>query len=152
MTFLRAAGWLVPLLAAIAPAQETADRREIREFRLNMDVIQRYIGAFQRISNDTGAKKCFHNNLPGDAATLDAGEKRLKACPAAAALLKSAGLKPREFMVITGALFSDFIAVGMKREGKLKEYPASLSPENAAFIDQNFDKLQSLITPASKAK
>jgi hypothetical protein len=149
MTFLRAAGWLVPLLAAIAPAQETADRREIREFRLTMDVIQRYMGAFQRISNDAGAKKCFQD---GDAATLDAGEKRLKACPAAAALLKSAGLKPREFMVITGALFSDFIAVGMKREGKLKEYPASLSPENAAFIDQNFDKLQSLIAPASKTK
>ena len=54
--------------------------------------------------------------------------------------------------MITGALFSDFIAVGMKREGTLKEYPPTISPENAAFIDHNFDKLQAMIAPISKAK
>ena len=43
--------------------------------------------------------------------------------PAAVAILKTAGFKPREFMVITGALFSDFIAVGMKRQGTLRNIP-----------------------------
>jgi len=47
--------------------------------------------------------------------------------------------------VITGALFADFIAVGIKRHGRAKEYPATISPENAAFIDQNFDKLQAMM-------
>jgi hypothetical protein len=149
---------LVVILPLAATAQtpvkqaETPDRKEIREYRLNMDVIQRYLGAFKAISNDAAVKKCFNNDAPGNAPTLDTGEKRLSGCPAAVAILKPAGLKPREFMVITGALFSDFIAVGMKREGKLKEYPSTISAENAAFIDQNFDKLQALIAPISKAK
>jgi hypothetical protein len=143
------------LIAALAPAQtgvqkpETADSREIRAYRLNMDVIQRYMGAFKLISNDAAAKKCFENNTPGNAPTLDAGEKRINACPVAVGILKTAGLKPREFMVLTGALFADFIAVGLKRQGTAKEYPPSISPENAAFIDQNFDKLQALMAPLS---
>jgi hypothetical protein len=152
---LRTLAVILPLVAvAQAPAKkaETPDRKEIHEYRLNMDVVQRYLGAFKLISNDAAVKKCFNNDAPGNAPTLDIGEKRLSGCPAAVAILKPAGLKPREFMVITGALFSDFIAVGMKREGKLKEYPPTISPDNAAFIDQNFDKLQALIAPISKAK
>jgi hypothetical protein len=115
-----------------------------------MDVVQRYLNAFKLISNDAAVKKCFHNAAPGSAPTLDIGEKRLQACPAAAAILKTAGLKPREFMVLTGALFSDFVAVGMKREGKLKEYPPTITPENAAFIEKNFDQLQAMIAPAAQ--
>lgn len=53
-------------------------------------------------------------------------------------------------MVITGALFADYIAVGMKRQGTLKQYPATISPENAALIDQNFDKLQTMMAPMAK--
>ncbi len=156
MTFLRAVPLL--LIAALAPAQtaakkaETADSKEIREYRLNMDVVERYMSAFTLISNDAGSKKCFAGSAVANAPTLDAGEKRLRACPGAAAILKTARIKPREFMVITGALFSDFIAVGLKRHGSAKEYPATISPENAAFIDQNFDKLQAMMAPLSPVK
>ena len=110
------------------------------------------MSAFTLISNDAGSKKCF---LPGAVRSQmlrrfrTAGEKRLRACPGAAAILKTARIKPREFMVITGALFSDFIAVGLKRHGSAKEYPATISPENAAFIDQNFEKLQAMMAPLS---
>ncbi len=144
------------LIAALAPAQtgakkpETSDSQEIRAYRLNMDVIERYMSAFKLISNDADAKKCFKNSTSGNAPTLDAGEKRLNACPVAVGILKTAGIKPREFMVLTGSLFADFIAVGLKRQGVAKEYPPSISPENAAFIDQNFDKLQALMAPLSQ--
>jgi hypothetical protein len=142
-------------VAALAPSQsarraETPDGKEIKEYRLNMDVIQRYLNAYKMASNDAGAKKCFDNSPPGNAPTLDAGEKLINACPAAVAIIKNAGLKPREFLVITGALIADYIAVGMKRQGTLKQYPASISPENAAFIDQNFDKLQTMMAPLTQ--
>ncbi len=153
MTFPRIIAFL--FIAALGSAQsarraETPDGKEIRDYRLNMDNIERYLNAFKLVSNDAASKKCFDNNPPGNAPTLDAGEKLLNSCPAAVAILKNAGLKPREFMVITGALFADYIAVGMKRQGTLKQYPATISPENAAFIDQNFDKLQTMIAPLSK--
>jgi len=100
-----------------------------------------------KVSADPGAKKCFENNAPGNAPTLDAGEKIINACPAAVADLKAAGIKPREFLIITGALIGDGMAVGMKKSGTIKQYPPSVSPENAAFVEQNFDKIQAIIKP-----
>lgn len=137
---------------SIASAQSSArksdpDVKEIRNYRLSIDVIQKYIGAFKIVNNDANAKKCFENNAPGNAPTLDAGEKILNACPAGVADLKSAGLKPREFLIITAALIGDVMAVGMKKQGTIKQYPDSISPENAAFIEQNFEKIQSMLTP-----
>jgi len=150
----RAAGVLggILLLCASAWAQPRAkaadpDLKEMRDYRLNMDVIQRYMNAMKTASNDPGAKKCFENNSPGNAPTLDAGEKLLNSCPAAVTVIKAAGIKPREFLIITGALIGDFMAVGMKKSGTIKEYPASISPENAAFVEQNYDKLQTMLAP-----
>jgi hypothetical protein len=123
------------------------DVKEMRDYRLNMDVIQRYLAAFKAINNDAAAKKCVDNNSPGNAPTLDAGEKLLNACAPAVADLKTAGLKPREFLIVTAALIGDFMAVGMKKSGAIKEYPDSMSPENATFIEQNYAKLQSMLAP-----
>lgn len=143
------------LAAASAAAQSHAkkaddpDTKEIRAYRLNMDVIQRYVTAIKTVGNDPGAKKCFENNSPGDARSLDAGEKIINSCPPGVAALKTAGLKPREFMIVTAALIGDVMAVGMKKSGTIKEYPASISPENAAFVEQNFDKIQTMLAPLS---
>jgi hypothetical protein len=112
--------------------------------------VQRYLNAFKLVSNYAATKKCFENSPPTNAPTLDAGEKIVNSCPAAIGILKTAGVKPREFLVMTGALIADYIAVGMKRQGKLKQYPASISTENASFIEQNYDKLQTMITPLTQ--
>jgi hypothetical protein len=123
------------------------DLKEIRDYRLNMDVIQRYVNFFKAVTKDPAAKKCFDTDAPGNAPTLDAGEKILNSCPPAVADLKAAGIKPREFLIVTAALIGDFMAVGMKKTGTIKEYPASVSPENAAFVEQNYDKIQSMLAP-----
>ena len=145
------------LCAALAPASFTfaqtggktltPDLKEIRDYRLTMDVVQRYVKAFSAATTDAAARKCFESSPPGNAPSLDAGEKLINGCPAAASLIKSAGLKPREFLIITGALMGDVMAVGLKKSGTIKEYPQSVSPENAAFVEQNYDKLQTLLTP-----
>jgi len=131
-----------------AKKADDPDTKEIRDYRLNMDVVQKYIRAFNIATGDAAAKKCFDNNPPGNAPTLDAGEKLMNACPAAIADLKTAGIKPREFLIVTAALIGDFMMVGMKKSGTIKEYPAAaISPENAAFIEQNYDKLQTMLAP-----
>jgi hypothetical protein len=141
------------LLASLsATAQSRArkddpDLKEIRDYRLSMDIVDRYVRAFKGASADPVAKKCFDNNPPGNAPSLDAGEKIINACPAAVAGIKTAGLKPREFLIVTGALIGDVMAVSMKKSGTIKEYPSSISPENAAFIEQNYDKLQTMLAP-----
>jgi hypothetical protein len=155
MTFYRTVTLIqgVLLLAALAPAQSRSkkandpDVKEMRDYRLTMDNIGRYMNSFKIVTNDAVAKKCFENNPPGNAPTLDAGEKIINACPAAVADLNKAGIKPREFLIMTGALIGDFMAVGMKKNGTIKQYPDSISPENAAFIEQNFDKLQAMLAP-----
>jgi len=141
------------LLASLsATAQSRAkkddpDLKEIRDYRLSMDIVEHYIRAVKSGSADPAAKKCFDNNPPGNAPSLDAGEKIINACPAAVADLKAAGIKPREFLIVTAALIGDVMAVGMKKAGTIKEYPASISPENAAFVAQNYDKLQAMLAP-----
>lgn len=130
-----------------AKKADSPDLKEIRDYRLNLDVVQRFAQAFKTINGDATAKKCFDNGAPGNAPTLDAGEKLIAACPPAIADLKSAGMKPREFLVVTGALLGGFMAVGMKKSGAIKEYPDSISPENAAFVEQNYDKLQKILAP-----
>jgi hypothetical protein len=128
---------------------DSPDLQEIRGYRLSMDVVERYVKAAQSAVNDAAAKKCFENDSPGSAPTLDAGEKVLNSCPAAVAHLNAAGLKPREFLIVTVALIGDFMAVTMKKNGAIKEYPASISPENAAFVEQNYEKLQALLAPVT---
>ena len=45
--------------------------------------------------------------------------------------------------MVSLALMNDFMLVGMKKQGTIKEYPPnSVTPENAAFVDANFDKLK----------
>ena len=155
MTFRRTVVLMgVILLAAGAAAGQSRDKKaddpdlkEIRDYRLNMDVVQRFIKSFKLVSDDTAAKKCFDDKSPGNAPTLDAGEKIINACPAAVKDLGAAGVKPREFLIVTAALIGDFMAVGMKKSGTIKEYPPSISPENAAFIEQNYDKLEAMLRP-----
>lgn len=130
-----------------AKKADNPDLKEIRAYRLKMDVIQRYMEAFKTVNNDETAKKCFENNPPANAPTLDAGEKLLNACPSGVAYLTSAGIKPREFLIVTTALIGDFMAVSMKKNKLIKEYPASVSPENAAFIEHHYNKLQVMLAP-----
>ena len=53
---------------------------------------------------------------------------------------------------MSGAIMADFLVVGMKKQGTIKEYPPSILPENAAFIEQNFDKLSAMLAPVMQGE
>jgi hypothetical protein len=138
--------------AAVASPQakkrtDDPDMREIRDYRLSIDKIQKYIDAMKAVQKDPAAAACFKDKPPGNQATIDLGQKQIEACPAAVADLKSAGLTAREFLVMTGSLIGNVMAMEMKRQGTIKQYPESVSPENAAFLDQNYDKVKAMVAP-----
>ena len=128
------------------------DMREIRDFRLNIDDLQKFVTATKAISDNKSSVRCMEDKSPSDAPTLDAGEKLLNGCQEVVAALRKARLAPREYLAMNAAIFSDFLLVGMKKQGTIQEYPSSISPENAAFIEQNFDKLNTKLSPAMVGK
>jgi hypothetical protein len=130
-------------------ADNDPDLKEMRDYRLSMDKIQKYVAAFKALSNDPTAA-CLKDNPPGNAKTLAEGDKIIANCGHAAADIRSAGLKPHEFLVMSGALLGDIMTVQMKKEGTIKTYPDTISPENAAFLEQNFDKVQALLAPLTQ--
>ena len=143
-----ASAWLVagPRQAAKRTAESDPDLIEMRDYRLSMDNIQKYVAAYKALAGDPSAS-CLKNNPPGNAKTLAEGDKIIATCGRAAADISGAGLKPHDFLVMTGALLGDLMAVGMKKQGTIKAYPETISPENAAFLEQNYEKIQVLLAP-----
>jgi hypothetical protein len=140
------------LTTAAPQAKKSADSdpdiREMRDYRLSMDALQKFSNAYKSMMGDSKAQMCFKDSPPGNEKTLDLGEKKLNECPAAVADLKAVGLKPREFLVLTAHILGDMVAVELKKSGQIKAYPAdTISPENAAFLDQNYEKMKSLLGP-----
>ena len=142
-------------LAAAAPqaqsprrtAENDPDSKEMRDYRLSIDNIQKYVAASKALGGDPSAASCFKDHPPGNAKTFAEGDKIIASCGRAAADISGAGLKPHDFLVMTGALFGDMMAVDMKKQGEIKAYPATISPENAAFLEQNYAKIQALLAP-----
>src|SRR5690242_15573684 len=95
----------VALLAGAPQSKKTSDNdpdlKEIRDYRLSMDGFQKFVNAYKSMMTDGKAQTCFKDSPPGNEKTLDLGEKKLNECTAAAADIKGAGLKPREFLVLT---------------------------------------------------
>jgi hypothetical protein len=150
MTFRRLIVLSVLLTAVVAQTRKRADSpdiQEIREYRLSLDKIQRYVDSYKIMAQDPAAAPCF-NKPPGNQPTLDLGQKQIESCPSAVADLKKAGLAPREFLILGGSLMRGVFAMEMKHRGQIKEYPpTAVSPENAAFLDQNYDKVKALTAP-----
>lgn len=67
--------------------------------------------------------------------------------------MHSSGLSTREYVLVSLAFLNDVMIVGMKKQGMIKEYPANaITPENAAFVEQNFDKLKQVSEKLSPAE
>lgn len=124
-----------------------ADSKEYRNYRLTMENINKFVAASKalvKLSHDNpGLEKDMESQ--SDASTIDEAVKTTEKYPAVTNAIKDAGLTTRDFVVMTGTLMSAQMAVGMKKQGQIKQYPPSVSPENAAFVEQNWDKLNAMM-------
>ena len=130
---------------------------EIREYKLTTDKIERLAHASEQlgalIKSDPGMKNALNPNNKDDSQkdmdlTQAATVLSVK-YPKAAAVVVANGFTPREYFVALMAIFNDGLWVGMKKAGQVKEYdPHAINLQNAAFLEQNWEKLEPLLHKA----
>lgn len=135
-------------------AQVEAEKNEVKNFVLTADKLDKYAAAVKGIrkvqKDDPAQKKQFdddnsrnpNNTIAGSVATIEK-------YPSVTNALKAAGLPPRDFVVMTYTLINSAAAVQMKKTGAIKEYPDSVLPDNAAFVEKNYDRISKIFNSAS---
>lgn len=147
------------VLAAALPAAAQAatpaayntdpDMVEVRSFPLNMDKVEKLaatINALDQLEASDPDLKSKMDAEPSDDQTIDAKVQSLDTrFPEAAEVVHKNGLTSREYIVVSLAFINDVAFVAMKRQGAIQSYPAgSITPENAAFVEANYGKLEQL--------
>jgi hypothetical protein len=144
----------VSTLACAAPqsgrskADNDPDSVEVRQYRLTMDKAEKAAAAsqefYQLVSSNPAMKAQLDAEDSGK--TISDKVKTFETrFPQGVDILHRNGLATREYMVVCLAMISDIMLVGMKKQGAIKDYPAnSITPENASFVESNYDKLTAL--------
>jgi hypothetical protein len=128
-------------IAAAAQTQDDkaaaeAEKKEVKNFVLTTDKLDKYdaaVKAVHRVQKDNPTLK----------KQMDDDDSRNPSNTIAKAI-KDAGLPPRDFVVMTYTLINSAAAVQMKKAGTIKEYPDSVLPENAAFVDKNYERIKKI--------
>lgn len=137
--------------------QNNPELAEIRNYRLTMPKIDKYAAVTDGMSSllqahpemekalESGNDSAEPKNI---AETVTQFETKF---PQGVALIKKQGMTTREYVVLSFALLNDVMIVGMKKGGQLKAYPPnSITPENSTFVEQKYDKLNKILTAATK--
>jgi hypothetical protein len=130
-------------------AANNPDLIEARKYTLTMDKVQKLADTTTAVNkllaSDSALKAKVDagssNNLP-----MDQQAKFMDATfPQIAAVIHAHGFTTREYILASIAFINDVTFVGMKKQGMIRDYPPnSITPENAAFVEANFDKLQQI--------
>ena len=145
---------LLPALACGAQGPATAaannpDLVEARNYTLTMDKLQKLADATDAVNKllaSDAALKAKVNASNNDRLTLDQQAKAMDASfPQVAAVIHAHGITSREYILISVAFINDVTFVGLKRQGMIQAYPPnSITPQNAAFVESNWDKIQAI--------
>ncbi len=144
---------LAPAPCAAAQGSNAAannpDLIEARKYTLTMDKLQKLADATDAVNKllaSDAALKAKTDAGQSDNMNIDQKAKYLDTSfPQLTAVIRSHGLTTREYIVVSIAFINDVTFVGMKKQGMIKEYPPnSVTPENAAFVEANFEKLQQI--------
>lgn len=77
--------------------------------------------------------------------TLSEMSRRIEREPDLASAIRTAGLTTREYSLLTLTFFNAMFAHGMKKAGTIKDLPADILPENAAFVQSNEAELNQIL-------
>jgi hypothetical protein len=132
------------------------DTVEVRQYRLTMDKAEKAATATQEFYQLVASNPALKAQVDAEDEDKSISEK-VKTYetrfPQAIPILRRNGLATREYIVVCLAMLNDIMIVGMKKQGSIKDYPAgSITPENAAFVEANYDKLTALaakMTPSN---
>jgi hypothetical protein len=134
-----------------SPGDDNPDVIEVRHYHLTLDKAEKTATAMQSINQLVASNPSLNAAMDANSTT---GKKPITQqaqdidakYPQVAAAIHANGLATREFIVVTGAIINDAGFVGLKKQGLIKDYPAnSITPENAALVEQNWDKFEALM-------
>lgn len=132
-------------------ANENPDVVEIRQYALTLDKAQKTANAMNAINRLVAANPKMSAAM--DAGSDSTGQKPItqqardidSKYPEVASIIQANGLTTREFIVVTGAIMNDLGFVGMKKQGMISACPpGSVTPANAALIEQNWAAFQAI--------
>jgi hypothetical protein len=135
-----------------SPGDADPDVQEVRHYHLTLDKAEKTATAMQSINQLVASNPSL--NAAMDAGSSTTGKKPITQqaqdidakYPQVAAIIHANGLATREFIVVTGAIINDAGFVGLKKQGLISSYPPnSIMPENAALVEQNWDKFQAIM-------
>ena len=130
------------------------DLREVRDFRLTSEKVDKWASATQNLKKLADENPGLKENMDKDDNEKNITEivQRMGKYPQAVTAIRTAGLSPREYVVMSMSLMQSVMAVGLKKQGLLKEYPTdTINPQNLAFVEQNFERLRQLMEQANAA-
>lgn len=134
------------------PQQDSADQKELYNYALTMDKIQKLGNAIRGL-NDLSKQHPELNSDSSSDKTIDQVVQKIQKYPEAIVVLSKSSLTPREFAVGSMTLIQAALAVGFKKAGTYKEYPPEMlklvSPANLAFVEQHYDDIGKVIPELS---
>ncbi len=131
-----------------------ADLRELSRYTLTMADIRKYAAANANLAKLPKAEENedSDDDEDSDNESLDQMAARIGKMPEARKAIEGAGLTPRQFAVITMALFQASMAQFAVEQGadpaKVAR-DASVNPANIRFVKENKAELEKLKTPRS---
>ena len=135
-------------------ASEDADQKELYNYVLTMDKVQRLGQATEALMDY--AKSRPELNDTSDAKSLDQLTQKFQKYPEAVSILNKYGFSPREYAVAFMTVMQASMAVGFKKSGTYQEYPPNMlklvSKANLDFVEQHWDAIQKLGKKAGDEK
>jgi hypothetical protein len=138
--------------AAYAQAQNaglSAEKKEISDYKLTTDKLSKLeaaVKALNKLYTQSPGLEATLTKETGDHNTIADSNRVIEKHPEVAGAIKGAGFSTtREYVVMLYALLNTFSNVKMKKMGYIKQIPASISAENAAFVEQNYDRVNSIM-------
>lgn len=133
---------------------DTPDMVEMRNYRLSMQKIDKFGAASQKLVALSKSNPAMKSAMQGGtgAKNLDEGAKFLESkYPEAAEAIQKSGMSVREYFLTSVTLMTATMVAGMKRQGQaVNQLPSSVSAENLAFVEQNYPKIEKLLSGLSR--
>lgn len=139
--------------SGMTQGQQQDVRNAIHDYRLSDDNVNKVIEVTQKMralqtSNPqlAAAMEQEHGDV-NDAKSIDEAAARLEAIPPVKAILSSAGLSARDYLLTTFTLMEAGAAYQFQKAGKLppnSELAKDVSPENLAYVGSHQAQLRAL--------
>jgi hypothetical protein len=146
--FIAATLSLTAMAAPLSAQRKTdPDEQEATNFRLTTDNFNKFTASSSALMKVTHDDPKLREKVAEEqnGKTIAQAVAAMDKYPSVVAAIRSGGLSVHDYIVMTSTVVSTVMVVGMKKQGTIKEIPSMVSADNAAFVDQNYDKISALL-------